>query len=229
MSERVREKERTDERDRRGLWQWIFADCRRNRGIALILPCRGWAGDDRYGPAVLYDGNLWELSVQQEKNRGDQMEQVLQCYGKGIAAGIVLITVMVLLFAGIRDEQGNRGIINIVKTWIPEEETITENAAIDAFAEAGEVAYPTIRYAYNGMLHRGAYLPGDLFSAVDGMGEERSVLWCEMTDPHGNSCTIESQQGDVVFDVEGIYTVRVCATDEANRRSVCEFQIPVNR
>ena len=55
------------------------------------------------------------------------MEQVLQCYGKGIAAGIVLITVMVLLFAGIRDEQGNRGIINIVKTWIPEEETITEN------------------------------------------------------------------------------------------------------
>lgn len=122
------------------------------------------------------------------------MEQVLQCYGKGIAAGIVLITVMVLLFAGIRDEQGNRGIINIVKTWIPEEETITENAAIDAFAEAGEVAYPTIRYAYNGMLHRGAYLPGDLFSAVDGMGEERSVLWCEMTDPHGNSCTIESRK-----------------------------------
>lgn len=105
MSGRVREKERTDERDRRGLWQWIFADCRRNRGIALILPCRGWAGDDRYGPAVLYDGNLWELSVQQEKSRGDQMEQVLQCYGKGIAAGIVLITVMVLLFAGIRDEQ----------------------------------------------------------------------------------------------------------------------------
>ena len=197
MSGRVREKERADERNRRGLWQRIFADCGRNRGIALILPCRGWAGDDRYG--------------------------------KGIAAGIVLITVMVLLFAGIRDEQGNRGIINIVKTWIPEEETITENAAIDAFAEAGEVAYPTIRYAYNGMLHRGAYLPGDLFSAVDGMGEERSVLWCEMTDPHGNSCTIESQQGDVVFDVEGIYTVRVCATDEANRRSVCEFQIPVNR
>ena len=157
------------------------------------------------------------------------MEQVLQCYGKGIAAGIVLIAVMVLLFAGIRDEQGNRGLINIVKTWIPEEETITENAAIDAFAEAGEVAYPTIRYAYNGMLHRGAYLPGDLFSAVDGMGEERSVLWCEMTDPHGNSCTIESQQGEVVFDVEGIYTVRVCATDEANRRSVCEFQIPVRR
>lgn len=37
------------------------------------------------------------------------MEQVLQCYGKGIAAGIVLIAVMVLLFAGIRDEQGNRG------------------------------------------------------------------------------------------------------------------------
>ena len=36
------------------------------------------------------------------------MEQVLQCYGKGIAAGIVLIAVMVLLFAGIRDEQGNR-------------------------------------------------------------------------------------------------------------------------
>ena len=104
------------------------------------------------------------------------MEQVLQCYGKGIAAGIVLIAVMVLLFAGIRDEQGNRGIINIIKTWIPEEETITENAAIDAFAEAGEVAYPTIRYAYNGMLHRGAYLPGDLFSAVDGMGEERSVF-----------------------------------------------------
>ncbi len=43
------------------------------------------------------------------------MEQVLQCYGKGIAAGIVLIAVMVLLFAGIRDEQGNRGIINISK------------------------------------------------------------------------------------------------------------------
>ena len=43
------------------------------------------------------------------------MEQVLQCYGKGIAAGIVLIAVMVLLFAGIRDEQGNRGIINIVR------------------------------------------------------------------------------------------------------------------
>ena len=77
------------------------------------------------------------------------MEQVVQCYGKGIAAGIVLIAVLVLLFAGIRDEQGNRGIVNIVKTWIPEEETITENAAIDAFAEAGDVAYPTIRYAYN--------------------------------------------------------------------------------
>lgn len=165
MPGRVREKERTDERDRRGLWQWIFADCRRNRGIALILPCRGWAGDDRYGSAVLYDGNLWELSVQQEKNRGDQMEQVLQCYGKGIAAGIVLIAVMVLLFAGIRDEQGNRGIINIIKTMdIRDEETIQlKNAAIDAFAWRGRWRIPTIRYAYNGMLHRGAYLPGDLF------------------------------------------------------------------
>lgn len=65
------------------------------------------------------------------------MEQVLQCYGKGIAAGIVLIAVMVLLFAGIRDEQGNRGIINIVKTWIPEGETITENAAIGRFCGGG--------------------------------------------------------------------------------------------
>lgn len=157
------------------------------------------------------------------------MEQVLQCYGKGIAAGIVLAAVLVLLFAGIRDGQGNRGIVNIVKTWIPEEEIIIEDAGIDAFAEAGGVAYPTIRYAYSGMLHKGAYLPGDLFSAVDGMGEERSVLWCGMTDPHGNSCTIESQQGEIVFGVEGIYTVRVCAVDEANRRSVCEFQIPVNR
>lgn len=157
------------------------------------------------------------------------MEQVLQCYGKGIAAGIVLAAVMVLLFAGIRDEQGNQGIVNIIKTWIPEEDIITENAAIDAFAEAGNVAYPTIRYVYNGMLHRGTYLPGDLFLAVDGMGEERNVLWCEMTDPHGNSCTIESQQGEVVFDAEGIYTVWVCSADEANRRSVCEFQIPVNR
>lgn len=90
------------------------------------------------------------------------MEQVLQCYGKGIAAGIVLITVMVLLFAGIRDEQGNRGIINIVKTWIPEEETITENAAIDAFAEAGEVAYPTIRYAYQWYAAQGSISAGRL-------------------------------------------------------------------
>lgn len=157
------------------------------------------------------------------------MEQVLQWYGKGIAAGIVLAAVLVLLFAGIRDEQGNQGIVNIVKTWIPEEEAITESAAVSAFAEAGDVAYPTIRYAYSGMLHMGTYLPGELFSAVDGKGEERNVLWCEMTDPHGNSCTVESQECEVVFDMEGIYTVRVCAMDGANRRSVCEFQIPVNR
>ena len=37
VSGRVREKERADERNRRGLWQRIFADCGRNRGIALIL------------------------------------------------------------------------------------------------------------------------------------------------------------------------------------------------
>ena len=122
------------------------------------------------------------------------MEQVLQCYGKGIAAGIVLIAVMVLLFAGIRDEQGNQGIININKTWIPEEETITENAAIDAFAEAGRWRTPrsgmrTMVCCTGEHICRETY-----FSAVDGMGEERSVLWCEMTDPHGNSCTIESQQ-----------------------------------
>ena len=58
------------------------------------------------------------------------MEQVLQCYGKGIAAGIVLIAVMVLLFAGIRDEQGNRGIINIIKTWYAAQGSISAGRLI---------------------------------------------------------------------------------------------------
>ena len=36
-------KGRTDERDREVYGNGFFADCRRNRGIALILPCQ-WMG-----------------------------------------------------------------------------------------------------------------------------------------------------------------------------------------
>lgn len=157
------------------------------------------------------------------------MEQIIKEYGRFILGAAVCICLL-LLFAGVKDEAGNRGIFHILGAHLDKDPAAAERDDCSVFAEEGSVQAPTIVYCGNGALYTGDCRLDTMMKAVDGAGNELVVQMKHISGPRGMEWSEAEIAGmpEFSFPMHGIYRITVAAVDAWNRSTTCVICVPVN-
>ena len=135
------------------------------------------------------------------------MHEVIKVYGKTILQAIILVGVMWLVFRGVTDENGNKGIVEIVSGHMDRQ---TENPA-------------DFETAITGYLKIGTYQMTDIIKAWDYAENELRIQLMKVISPDG---TVLENKLD--FQMPGVYEVSVMTEDHDNRVRYAVVNIPVN-
>lgn len=158
------------------------------------------------------------------------MEQVIRTYGTYLLEAAVLLSVVSVLFWGITDGNGNKGALHIAGSRLtlgePQEGT-GEDFAVYA-AESGGMR-PLISYIGTEPLCTGKHALAEYIRAEDQNGTKLpfQILGIEVQGEEMLE-NYDRESTELDFLYPGIYTFRVLAVDESNRRSECFIRIPVN-
>lgn len=151
------------------------------------------------------------------------MQEIIEIYGKAIVHIAITGFLLALLFCGISDESGNRGVFGITAKELEWEQD--ESAPeFDAYRLESGKEPPRFILAFSGYCAVGRYEAADLIRAEDCEGNGLSVRVTAVRDPEGND-----QGTELLFSRPGIYEVSVYAVDSGNRKSEGIIKIPVNR
>lgn len=158
------------------------------------------------------------------------MEQISKLYGNFLLEATAFALLLVLLFAGLADNEGNRGILTMIGKQVSKEENAISKDDIEIYQNEAQKAYPVITYVDTGSLRVGEYAFGAMFQALDWQGQALEVRLCSICDPAGTERIGEygTQVTRLNFPIPGIYVVEVTAEDAWNRRSTYRIRIPVN-
>lgn len=158
------------------------------------------------------------------------MEQISKSYGNFLLEAMAFALLLLLLFAGLADSEGNRGILAMIGKQVNEEEVAISKADIENYQNEAQKAYPVITYIDTGALRVGEYAFGAMFQALDWQGQVLEVTLCSICDPSGMERIGEygTQVSHLHFQMPGIYVVEVAAEDAWNRKSTYKIRIPVN-
>ena len=149
------------------------------------------------------------------------MHEVIKVYGKTILQAIILVGVMWLVFRGVTDENGNKGIVEIVSGHMDRQ---TENPAdFETFYEESQKAPPHFETAITGYLKIGTYQMTDIIKAWDYAENELQIQLMKVISPDG---TVQENKLD--FQMPGVYEVSVMTEDHDNRVRYAVVNIPVN-
>lgn len=160
------------------------------------------------------------------------MREIFEQYGKCVLEGLICITLLSIVFVGVTDECGNRGIYAIVGAQI-DTKSIDYRIYKDmreTFKEESEKSPPCV--CFNGSrLEIGSHVLNDYIKALDYEGKELSLTIQSIKD----SSDVEwiesycSDTGIIYFSRPGVYRICVCAIDEGNRLTEVVIQVPVNQ
>lgn len=159
------------------------------------------------------------------------MEQVIKAYGRFLVEGIVLVALLVILFTGINDEDGNKGVLAVAGAKL-EVESVNYNQYTDFIGtyqnECGKAA-PVISFIGT-HLYSGTCIIPDFIKATDCAGAELQIKVSSIKDEGGVELIdlYNQDTGEISF-VPGIYTVEVSAKDANNKLTRCTIQIPVSK
>ena len=149
------------------------------------------------------------------------MHEVIKVYGKTILQAIILVGVMRLVFRGVTDENGNKGIVEIVSGHMDQQ---MENPAdFETFYEESQKAPPHFETAITGYLKIGTYQMTDIIKAWDYAENELQIQLMKVISPDG---TVLENKLD--FQMPGVYEVSVMTEDHDNRVRYAVVNIPVN-
>ena len=144
------------------------------------------------------------------------MEQIIRQYGKFLFEAAVLAALAWLLFSGLMDAQGNRGVLAIAGAGLAEEDAVLQREDIMCYERECEKSAPTISYVADGILYTGEYAVEEILYASDNTGSPVAVQ------------TYTAGIENITFGERGVYTLCASAVDASNRKAVYRFTIPVN-
>lgn len=159
------------------------------------------------------------------------MKQVFDIYGKFLLEAAVVVTLIVLLFVGISDGNGNRGIPRMIGAKIPLS-SIDYGGYTDynSYQSESSKEAPDIHFQFQEMLEKGSCKLSDYILAEDYAANPVQIKIVSIIAPDGTdvteNCNLDTTE--IVFEESGIYTVTVSAKDNANRKRVKTLNIPVN-
>ena len=149
------------------------------------------------------------------------MHEVIKVYGKTILQAVILAGLVWLIFKGVTDESGNKGIVEIVSAQMDQQ---TENPAdFETFFEESQKLPPHFETVVTGYLGIGTYQMADIIKAWDYAGNELQVQLMKVVSPDG---TILENKLD--FQMPGVYELNVMTEDHDNRVRYALVNIPVN-
>ena len=160
------------------------------------------------------------------------MKQVITAYGHFLLEGIVLVLLLVLVFCGIRDEEGNVGVFNMTGARVSIEHTDYQTFTDFRGTYVSEAAKtePEISYTV-GNLQTGRNCLTDCIKAVDYAGNVLSFWVDSIKTPDGREI-VDSYNADtkeIYLGQTGIYKMTVSVCDSGNRTVDGVIYIPVNQ
>ena len=160
------------------------------------------------------------------------MKQVITAYGHFLLEGIVLVLLLVLVFCGIRDEEGNVGVFNMTGARLSIEHTDYQGFTDFRGTYVSEAAKtePEISYI-EGNLQTGRVCFANCIKAVDYAGNTLSFWVDSVKAPDGREI-VDSYNADtkeIYLEQAGVYEVTVSVCDSGNRTLDGIIHIPVNR
>ena len=149
------------------------------------------------------------------------MHEVIKVYGKTNLQAIIHVGVMRHVITGVTDENGNKGIVEIVSGHMDRQ---MENPAdFETFYEESQKAPPHFETAITGYLKIGTYQMTDIIKAWDYAENELRIQLMKVISPDG---TVLENKLD--FQMPGVYEVSVMTEDHDNRVRYAVVNIPVN-
>lgn len=158
------------------------------------------------------------------------MEQIIRTYGVFLLETVAILFMLILLFYGITDEGGNRGVLRMIGHYLEgEQEEIPAGHDFAVFQEEGGKASPQIVCELGQALDVGMYRMDTYIKAIDSSGREIPIKITNVFNEQGDDVTLnETNNMEVFFNKAGIYTIWVTAMDESNKISRSQVRIPVN-
>lgn len=173
------------------------------------------------------------------------MREVMKRYGSFIFAGIVIMIMLILVFSGVQDGEGNRGVLAIFAAHMDTEgKTYDTYGDYDAYNAEGMKDFPQITYQDAGHLPVGTVAFLDQVTVTDHSGRvlgyagstvdetERSLGYFKIVkfqDGAGNDlyANVNADTGELTFPAPGIYEVTLRAQDDGCRNSIAAIRVAV--
>lgn len=159
------------------------------------------------------------------------MREVFEYYGKFIIEGIVVIALLSLVFVGITDREGNRGIYHMTGAKMDLLNIDYRNYADfkECYKAESEKAAPSIYYVGEN-LETGRHVLAEYIKAVDWAERNLSIRVISIQAPDDTETIGDYNPltGEITFSQAGVYVVHVVAKDESNKFAEAKIRIPVN-
>lgn len=156
------------------------------------------------------------------------MELIIKTYGKFLVETAVAALFFLLIFTGIRDEEGNIGVFQILGGQWKETDTIC-GADFSVCLEESKRRMPEIFYKKDGALAAGNYELAELFGAQDCDGSALTVQIQEITYMgRKTEQVLDKESGRLYFSAAGEYMIQLCTTDAWNNMKISKIWVPVN-
>lgn len=150
------------------------------------------------------------------------MHEVVKIYGKTILQAAVLVGMLWLVFKGIIDENGNKGIVEIISGQM--EQQTEKPVDFETYCEESKKLPPYFTTVITGYLIPGIYQTTDVIKAWDYAGNELQVHLMKVVSPDGAIL-----ENELDFQMPGVYQINVMAADHDNRVRYAKVSLPVNR
>lgn len=158
------------------------------------------------------------------------MEKIIKTYGQFILNVIIMLILLTYLFLNITDSEGNRGIMNVLGAHM---QTRSIDYAsyndFDTYKTEAVKPAPEINYITSNQMHVGLNSISSYFSTVSPTGI-RSFKVIDISDSFGNSVLAgyDATNQTISFPSAGIYTIRMQAVDEINKKKIVDVRVPVS-
>lgn len=160
------------------------------------------------------------------------MKEIIKQYGGFILEAIVFALLCFFLFTNITDNNGNKGVFAIIGSNIP-----TVNVDYDTYSDftsfkiEAEKTSPEIEYKRTDQMYTVSNLLADYIKVTTYSGNPAHIKVLSLNDENGNDCTsaYNETDGTITFSNPGIYTIRLKATDDINKKKIVDIKIPVER
>lgn len=159
------------------------------------------------------------------------MKKIINTYGHFILDAIVVIILMTFFFAGIMDNEGNRGIMAILGAHM-QTSSIDYNSYndFDVFEQEAAKPIPVLNYTTATQMHVGNNNIVDYLKATSCTGANLNIKILDITDSLGNSVFsgYDPANQTITFSAAGIYTIRMVTVDEVNKKALVDVRVPVS-